>query len=112
MSSTLSKDLRKKYGGRSVPVRKDDEVIILKGTYKGNKGKVNTVYRSKWCIYVEKIQKAKANGAPVQIPIKASQCAIIKLKLDRDREALLARKAQAGQAKGKGEKYTAADVKA
>jgi len=31
MSSTLSKDLRKKHGVRSMPVRKDDEVIINRG---------------------------------------------------------------------------------
>ena len=31
MSSTLSKDLRKKHGVRSMPIRKDDEVIINRG---------------------------------------------------------------------------------
>jgi len=31
MSGSLSKDLRKKHGVRSMPVRKDDEVIITKG---------------------------------------------------------------------------------
>jgi large subunit ribosomal protein L26e len=31
MSSGLSKDLRKKHGVRSMPVRKDDEVLIQKG---------------------------------------------------------------------------------
>jgi len=48
-------------------------------------------------------------GQPVMIPIKASQCAITKLKLDRDRTNLLSRKALKG-AKGKGEKYTEKDV--
>ncbi len=40
MSAALSKDLRKKHGVRSMPVRKDDEVSIVKGSFKGNKGKV------------------------------------------------------------------------
>ena len=40
MSASLSKDLRKKHGVRSMPVRKDDEVSIVKGSFKGNKGKV------------------------------------------------------------------------
>ena len=31
MSATLSKELRKKHGVRSMPLRKDDEVVILKG---------------------------------------------------------------------------------
>lgn len=33
MSATLSKDLRKKYGVRSMPIRKDDEVTVLKGIF-------------------------------------------------------------------------------
>ena len=106
MSATLSKDLRKKYGVRSMPIRKDDEVTVLKGNYKGNKGKVTQVYRKKWAINVEKLSKTKANGAPVQIPIKPSQVAIIKLKANKDRTDLLKRKALAVSQKGKGEKYT------
>ncbi len=62
MSTALSKDLRKKHGVRSMPIRKDDEVSIVKGSYKGNKGKVTQVYRLRWCIYVEKLSKSKANG--------------------------------------------------
>merc|ERR1711872_1018547 len=35
MSAPLSKDLRTKYSVRSMPVRKDDEVIVTRGHYKG-----------------------------------------------------------------------------
>ena len=34
MSANLSKDMRKKYGVRSLPVRKDDEVKIVRGDFK------------------------------------------------------------------------------
>ena len=44
------------------------------------------------------------------IPIKPSQCVLTKLKLDRDRTNLLARKAAKGVTKAKGEKYTEKDV--
>jgi len=93
LASHLSKDLRAKYNVRAVPLRKDDEVIIVRGTYKGNKGKVTQVYRKKWCVYVEKISKAKMNGAPYQIPLHPSQLVITKLKLEKDRKDLLDRKA-------------------
>jgi large subunit ribosomal protein L26e len=79
----------------------------LIGSYKGNKGKVTVVYRKRWCVYIEKLGKTRANGAPVNIPIKPSQCTITKLKLDKDRNDLLKRKAQAVSQKGKGEKHTA-----
>ena len=46
------------------------------------------------------------------MPIKASQCAIIKLKLDRCRNSLLKRKAVVVGQKAKGDKYQADTVKA
>eukprot|EP01016_Furgasonia_blochmanni_P001096 TRINITY_DN1039_c0_g1_i1.p1 TRINITY_DN1039_c0_g1~~TRINITY_DN1039_c0_g1_i1.p1 ORF type:complete len:180 (+),score=57.35 TRINITY_DN1039_c0_g1_i1:162-701(+) len=110
MSAHLSEELRKKHNVRAVPVRKDDEVIIVRGTYKGHKGKVTQVYRRRWCIYVEKLSKTKANGAPFQIPIHPSKVFITKLKTNRDRTDLLKRKAARVTGKGKGEKYTGKDV--
>jgi len=94
MSSTLNAELRTKHGIRSMPVRKDDEVVILKGEHKGREGKVVTVYRKKCCIYIEKVTREKANGATVHIPIKANHVAITKLKLDRSRKAIVDRKAK------------------
>lgn len=43
MSSPLSKELRAAHGARSIPVRKDDEVLIVRGKYKGREGKVTQV---------------------------------------------------------------------
>eukprot|EP00827_Trimyema_finlayi_P001298 TRINITY_DN1484_c0_g3_i5.p4 TRINITY_DN1484_c0_g3~~TRINITY_DN1484_c0_g3_i5.p4 ORF type:complete len:102 (+),score=42.13 TRINITY_DN1484_c0_g3_i5:66-371(+) len=94
---------------RSMPIRKDDEVSVLKGYYKGNKGKVTRVFRNKWCVYIEKLTRTKANGAPINIPIKPSQVAITKLKLYKDREDLLKRKAFKRTAEKKGEKYNMLD---
>merc|ERR1712167_247367 len=69
MSCTLSKDLRNKYDCRSIPVRKGDTVLIKKGCRKyggkGQSGKVLTVYRRRWAIHVEKIQRDKKNGTQV-----------------------------------------------
>eukprot|EP01024_Parvocaulis_polyphysoides_P056477 TRINITY_DN59679_c0_g1_i1.p1 TRINITY_DN59679_c0_g1~~TRINITY_DN59679_c0_g1_i1.p1 ORF type:complete len:164 (-),score=23.78 TRINITY_DN59679_c0_g1_i1:117-557(-) len=112
MSSPLSSDLRKKYGVRSVPIRKSDEVTVVRGTFKGREGKVITVYRKKWVIHIERLTREKANGAHVPVGIDASKVVITKLKLDRDRKALLERKGRAKLAeKGKG-KFTETDVEA
>ena len=62
MSCHLSKELRTKYDVRSIPVRKGDSVKIMRGSFKDREGKVSTVYRKKWCIYVEKITREKTNG--------------------------------------------------
>ena len=105
MSASLSKDLRKKHGIRSAPVRKDDEVLVVRGTNRGQKGKVIQVQRSKFAIHIDKLTKNKANGAPYQIPIHPSNVAIIKLKEGKDRMSRIG-KVAAGVAarKGKAEK--------
>ena len=90
MSSSLSKDLRKKWGVRSLPIRKDDEVVVLRGTRKGTKGKVIQVFRKKFAIHIDKLTKNKANGAPYQLPIHPSNVAITKVKEGKDRVARIA----------------------
>ena len=85
MAARLSKELRTKHSVNSMPIRKDDEVLIMRGTFKGNKGKVKEVYRKKWAIHIEKITKTKINGAPYDIQIHPSNVCITKIKLFRDR---------------------------
>merc|ERR1712167_78385 len=110
MSVNLNKELRAKYNVRSMPVRKDDEVTVVRGKFKSTTGKVSQVYRKRWCIYIEGLSKNKLNGTPIRVPITASNCVLNKLKLTKDRENLIQRKA-ANSAKGKA-KYTQKDVKA
>ncbi|XP_006822703.1 large ribosomal subunit protein uL24-like isoform X2 [Saccoglossus kowalevskii] len=94
MSSPLSKELKQKYNVRSVPIRKDDEVQVTRGHYKGQQvGKVVQVYRKKMVVYIERIQREKANGASVYVGIHPSKVVIVKLKLDKDRKKILEKKA-------------------
>ncbi|KAL7004258.1 60S ribosomal protein L26A [Cystobasidiomycetes sp. EMM_F5] len=92
MSAALSKELRGKHSARSIPIRKDDEVLIVRGTYKGREGKVTQVYRKKFVIHVERVHREKTNGATVPIGVHPSNVVVTKLKLDKDRSALLERK--------------------
>lgn len=62
LSSHLSKDLRTKYDVRAVPVRKGDTVKVLRGTYKGREGKIQSVYRKRWALHIEKLTREKTNG--------------------------------------------------
>lgn len=77
---------------RSIPIRKDDEVTVVRGTFKGREGKVVQVYRKKWVIHIERVTREKVNGATVQVGIDPSKVVVTKLKLDKDRKALLERK--------------------
>ena len=104
MSAPLSKELKGKYNVRAMPVRKDDEVKVVRGTFKGTEGKVTACYRLKWVIHVDKVCRDKQNGASVAVGIHPSNVVLTKLKLNKNREAILARKnrsAHADKVKGK-----------
>jgi len=79
---------------------------------KGKEGKVKTVYRKKYCIYIERLTREKANSQTVDIPIHPSNVEITKLFIDKDRKKLLARKARAKKGGGdKTEKIQESEVK-
>ena len=44
-----------------MPIRKDDEVTVVRGNFKGREGKVVQVYRKKWVIHIERITREKIN---------------------------------------------------
>jgi large subunit ribosomal protein L26e len=91
MSAPLSKELREKYNVRSIPIRKDDEVTIVRGSNKGREGKVTSVYRLKYAIHIERVTREKTSGQSVPLPIHPSKVVVTKLKLDKDRENILER---------------------
>ncbi|KAH8769970.1 translation protein SH3-like domain-containing protein [Diaporthe sp. PMI_573] len=91
MSAPLSKELREKYNVRSIPIRKDDEVQIVRGSNKDKEGKVTSVYRLKYVIHIERVTREKVSGQSVPLGIHPSNVVITKLKLDKDREAILER---------------------
>merc|ERR1711893_449769 len=109
-SAPLSKDLRSKYSVRHVPIRRDDEVMITRGHYHDREGKVTQVYRKKWRIHIERVTRDKANGQTVPVGIHPSKCVITKLKLDKDRKALLEKRAASRAAKQAKDKHTEESV--
>merc|ERR1711937_410875 len=81
MSAALSKELRAKYNVRSMPLVKGEQT-----------GKIIQVYRKKYIVHVERIQREKAGGQSVHIGISPSNVVITKMKLTKDRKDLLEKK--------------------
>lgn len=50
------------------------------------------MYRKKWVIHVDRVQRDKSNGASAAIGIHPSNVVITTIKLDKDRRAILERK--------------------
>merc|ERR1712182_128972 len=112
MGGHLNKELSQKYHVKSMPIRKDDEVIVMRGSNKGREGKVIQVYRKKFVIHIERVTREKSNGSTVNVGIHPSNVMITKLKLDMDRRAILDRKnTSKATEKGKGKYSDSADKK-
>jgi large subunit ribosomal protein L24 len=93
LSAHFSKELRQKYKTRSFPVRKGDEVEIMRGKFKKRKGKISRVDYGKYKIYVEGVTSKRTTGTDYQVPIHSSKVRIVNLVLeDKKRVKALERK--------------------
>ena len=85
INASLSKELRRRYERRSVPLRKGDTVKVLAGKFKGKKAKISKIRAKHMKIYIEGIQKKKMDGSMVDIPLRASNLQITELDLNDKR---------------------------
>jgi len=82
LSGPLSKELRKKYGKRSIRLSLDDSVRIIRGEYKGIDGKITKISIAKGCIAIEGIKKEKLKGEKIDVYIPSSNILITSLNMD------------------------------
>ena len=82
LSAHFSKELREKHKRRSFPVRKGDEVEVMKGKFKKKTGKISRVDLNKIKVYIDGIRRKKVDGSEVQVPIHPSNLKIINLNLE------------------------------
>lgn len=67
---------------RSLPVRKGDEVKIMRGKFKGTIGKVSEVDLKRLKVYIENVKKKKVSGEEFHVPIDASKLLIVNPNMD------------------------------
>ena len=92
MASLLSKDLRKKYKRKSLPIRKGDTIKIMRGEFTGSGGEVTRVSPQTYKIYISGITTKKADGTDVEGAIDPSNVTITELFMDdKERRNVLER---------------------
>jgi len=72
MNCHLAPDLRKKYNTRSIRIRKGDTVKILRGTFKGRSGKVESVNVKRQRVFITGVDQSKRDGGKSLVPIRPS----------------------------------------
>ena len=79
LCSPLSKDLRKKYGKRSIRVIEGDTIRVLRGEFRGVAGKITKVSIQKNGVSVEGVKKEKLKGGNLDVFIHPSNLIITDL---------------------------------
>lgn len=98
-SAPLSSKLKESHGTNSVPVRKGDTVMIMRGDRKGSEGKVTQINRKNYRIFIEGANREKVDGTSISVPIHPSKVMITRLNLDdKWRKKILERKGAAEKA--------------
>jgi large subunit ribosomal protein L24 len=82
LSASLSKSLREKHGKRNIPLRKGDEVLVMRGSFKKKKAKVVSVDLVRTRVTLENIQRTKKDGTKVNVWFAPSNLQIQTLALD------------------------------
>ena len=90
MSTNLSKELRKKYGKRSMPIRKGDVARIISGKFKKKTGKVAKVDRKRLKVEIEGIQMKKQDGSKANVKFSPSMLQITEIYTEDRKRGLVA----------------------
>ena len=95
----LAISLQEIWGVKRLPLRKDDEVRVVKGEFKGIEGKILELDKKKRRITIEECTLEKRSGETIYIPISVSKVMLIKFaeekgKIDPWREKIIARKSK------------------
>jgi len=97
LSGHLSKELKQKYKFRSFPLRKGDEVQIMRGEHEKKVGKISRVDYKNYKVYVEGVTIKSTAGTDKQIALHPSNLRIMSLNLDdRKRVKAFERKVKKG----------------
>lgn len=89
----LGRELRKKYGFRSLPVRVGDRVMIIRGDYKGVEGDVSRVDRIRQRIYISGVYRENARGEQRLVPIPFNSVILVNIDdKDKWRQRIIERK--------------------
>jgi large subunit ribosomal protein L24 len=97
VSANLSEDLRKKHNMRNITLRKGDSVLIMRGKFRGKKGKVTKILLKTSKIIIDGIQIKKKDGSKIDVKMEPSNLQIQELNME-DKKRIKRQNHQEGSA--------------
>jgi large subunit ribosomal protein L24 len=77
----LSRELRARYGRRSLPVRKGDTVRVLRGSYVGREERVAKVSRRDYTVTLDNVTMKTGDQKLKPLPLRPSALVLVRLNL-------------------------------
>jgi ribosomal protein uL24 len=81
MAVPLSRELRRRFHRRSVPVRKGDTVRVLSGSYEGREERVARVVRRDFALVLDNVTLKSGEEKLKPLPLKTNHLVITRLNL-------------------------------
>lgn len=85
LRARLAEGLQKKYSVKTLRVRKDDKVKVLRGQFKGKTGTVERVDLARERLYITGVEMIRKEGSKALYPVHASKVEITTLGGDDKR---------------------------
>ena len=82
VNAHLSKELRKKFGKRSVALRKGDKVRVIAGKFKKHDGRTERIDLKHTKVFVSGMEITKKDGSKKPLALHPSNLMIMELNLD------------------------------
>jgi large subunit ribosomal protein L24 len=97
LSAHLSKDLRKKWKKRSLPIRKGDEIKVMRGKFKGTIGKISKVDLRELRVYIENVKRKKVSGEEIHFPIHPSNLLLLNPVMEDPKRMKIIKRSKKGE---------------
>src|SRR3990172_7494735 len=89
LGANLSKELRKKYGKRSMPLKKGDVVKVMRGKFSKKTGKIIAVNGKRLKVEIEGLQIKKQDGSKANIRFTPSILQITELNTEDKKRIII-----------------------
>jgi large subunit ribosomal protein L24 len=89
VSAHLSTPLKNRFEKRSLPLRKGDEVMVMRGGSRGFKGKIERIDLKHERVFIEGLNVKKVDGTEVLKPLRPSNLMITEAKMDDKRRQMI-----------------------
>jgi len=99
VAAHFSKALRTEWKRRSAPLRKGDEVKIVRGDFAGKSGKISKLDLKALKIFIEGVKRKKVSGQEVDVAIEPSNVIAMRLNMDDKERIKSLKKGVAGEKK-------------